>query len=85
MEKQYLIIHNFPALYNILNEVKFTLSFDIKKIDTKDLIMDKLNYHDLVISQDQLKISNQIKIEEMPVQIGKLLDIINLSFLKKKI
>tara|TARA_B100000886_G_scaffold236822_1_gene165871 strand:- start:2098 stop:2658 length:561 start_codon:yes stop_codon:yes gene_type:complete len=85
MEKQYLIIHNFPALYDILNEVKFTLNLDIKKIDNKDLIMDKLNYHDLVISQDQLKISNQIKIEEMPVQIGKLIDIINLSFLKKKI
>ena len=85
MEKQYLIIHNFPALYDILKEVKFILNFSIKKIDNKDLIMDNLNNQDLVISLDQLKISNQIRIEEMPVQIGKLIDIINLSFLKKKI
>ena len=33
MSKQYLLIHNFPALYEILNELKNSLSFSIRIID----------------------------------------------------
>ena len=36
MSKQYLLIHNFPALYEILNELKNTLSFKIKKVQTNE-------------------------------------------------
>lgn len=85
MEKQYLIIHNYPALYDILDEIKSKLSFNIKKIDDDDLIKQKYNYNYLIISNLSLKIENQIKIEEAPIEIAKLIDLLNISFLKKKI
>ncbi len=84
MEKQYLIIHNYPALYDILDEIKSKLSFNIKKIDDDDLIKQKYNYNYLIISNLSLKIENQIKIEEAPIEIAKLIDLLNISFLKKK-
>ena len=85
MEKQYLIIHNYPVLYDILYELKFTLNFEVKKISDKDLIKKDFNSNDLVISKSILKVDNQIKLQDVPIEIRKLVDILNISFLKKKI
>ena len=84
MNKQYLLIYNFPALYKILNELRHVLGFEIKNLTENDL--KKKNYiNDLVISKDNLNIYNQLKIEKFPIEFERLLDILNISFLKRKI
>ena len=84
MKKQYLLIYNYPALFKILNELKHALKFEIKNLSENDL--KKKNYNDdLVISKYNLNIDNQIKIEKFPIEFERLLDILNISFLKKKI
>ena len=84
MNKQYLLIYNFPALYKILNELRHVLGFEIKNLTENDL--KKKNYiNDLVISKDNLNIDNQLKIEKFPIEFERLLDILNISFLKRKI
>ncbi len=84
MNKQYLLIYNFPALYKILNELRYVLGFEIKNLTENDL--KKKNYiNDLIISKDNLNIDNQLKIEKFPIEFERLLDILNISFLKRKI
>ena len=85
MSKQYLLIHNFPALYEILNELKNSLSFGIRIIVDIDEIKNNINLTDLIISNQNLNLINQIKIDKFPIEYGKLIDILNIAFLKKKI
>ena len=85
MSKQYLLIHNFPALYEILNELKNTFSFKIKKVQTNEEFEKKKDLNYLVISNQNLNINNQIKIDEFPIEYSNLIDTLNIAFLKKKI
>ena len=85
MEKQNLLIHNTPTLYDILFELKHLVSFDIKKINNFEIENHNFKNTDLIISDKELKLSNQISIDATPIQIGKLIDNINIKFLKKKI
>ena len=84
MSKQYLLIHNFPALYEILNELKNSLSFGIRIIVDIKEIKNNIKLTDLIISNQNLNLNNQIKIDKFPIEYGKLIDILNISFLKKK-
>ncbi len=85
MDKQYLLIHDYPALFDVLHEQKYLLSFELKKIKTLAELKKNLDSNKLIISSNNLKIDNQIKIDELPLEFGKLVDILNISFLKKKI
>ena len=84
MNKQYLLIYNYPALFKILNELRHALGFEIKNLSENDL-KNKNYTNGLVISRDNLNIDNQVKIEKFPIQFERLLDVLNISFLKKKI
>tara|TARA_B100000674_G_scaffold491380_1_gene509187 strand:+ start:360 stop:911 length:552 start_codon:yes stop_codon:yes gene_type:complete len=85
MEKQNLFIHNYPILYDILFELKDLVSFNVKKINSIEIEKYKFEISDLIISNSELKLSNQIIIDKTPVQLTKLIDNINIKFLKKKI
>ena len=82
MEKQNLFIHNIPILYDILFELKHLVSFNIKKINNLEIEKQKFQTTDLVVSDRELKMNNQILIDTKPIQIGKLIDNINIKFLK---
>ena len=84
MDKQYLLIHNYPALFDILHELKYLISFELKNIKSVAEIKKNLNSNELIISSHKLKTDNQIQVDEFPLEIGKLVDILNISFLKKK-
>ena len=83
--QQILIIHKFDTLFNILIELEKYFNFKIKSVNTNnidDLSVEK-NY--LFISGNQkLNLNNQIKIKKFPIDIIKLLEIININFLKNK-
>ena len=85
MQKQNLLIHNSTILYDILFEIKHLVSFNIKEISNLEIEEQSFHALDLIISDDELKLENQIKIHTKPIQLSKLIDFINLRFLKKKI
>ena len=82
---QILIIHNFPILFTILNENKSILNFEIENVYN-----DKINEYSekknlLIISGEKNLIAEkQIKISQYPINFLKLVEIININFLKNK-
>ena len=87
MVNKTLFVYNSVNLFNILDEIKENLYFDIKYINTKN--HKKINFEQdknhLIISINfDEKIDNCIIIDNLPKKISKLIEIINLSFLKKQ-
>ena len=82
---QTLIIHKFPILFNILFELKKNLNFNIKRIDNNQIpeTFDKKNL--LIISgSENFDFENQIKIDNYPINLEKLIEVINIQFIKIK-
>ena len=87
MNNQILIIYDYHILYEILKEAKKFFSFSLQYIDKKDFLRIKykkdINY--LIISKKKINnLQNQILIEKYPIEIHKLLENININFLKQK-
>lgn len=82
---QSLIIYKFPTLFNILNEIKGNLNFDIEYLNDYRQSEKFIKENVLIISgEKQNKFQNQINIDEYPINIQKLVEIININFLKNK-
>ena len=84
MNKENLVIYDFKILYEILNEISDHINFkltNINKITDLDL---KAQDNYLVISNKKIEdIENQIEITNFPIDIVKLVENINIKFLKK--
>ena len=85
MNKQYLLIHDHKILYEILFELKSILSFELRFIKEKDFKLENLRPNELVISSKNFDSENQIKLNYLPIELDKLVDYLNINFLKKKI
>ena len=82
---QNLIIYKFTSLYHILEELSLDLNFNISFVDDVNSLNNKLknNNNCLIISNKKyLDISNQFVIENTPINIFKLVEKINIEFLK---
>jgi hypothetical protein len=82
---QNLIIYKLTSLYHILDELDLDLNFKIIFIDNKNSLNHKLNNQNdyLIISnKKQPDINNQIVLENSPINIFKLIEKINIKFLK---
>ena len=82
---QNLIIYKFTSLYHILEELSLDLNFNISFVDDVNSLNNKLKNHNnyLIISNKKyLDISNQFVIENTPINIFKLVEKINIEFLK---
>ena len=85
LDQQTLIIHKFEVLFNILMELKIYFNFKIKLVNTKKIDEKRIDKNCLIISGEKnFKLTNQIKINEYPIDIIKLVEIININFLKHK-
>jgi len=82
---QILFIHKFQSLFCILDEIKSNLNFNIEHFD-KNQIDKTLNEVNFVVisSEKKIKFENQLKINVYPITIQKLIEIINIQFLKNK-
>ena len=85
MVSQSLIIYKFNSLYQILEELSLNLNFKIINLDDENLLNDKIkissNY--LIISDKKnLSFSNQVYLDSKPINISKLIEKINIEFLK---
>ena len=82
---QFLIVYKSPILFSILYEIKNNLNFNIKHYKNEQFREDFSKKNMVVITESKkIKFENQIKVEEFPINIQKLIEIINVQFLKNK-
>ena len=87
MNSRILIIYEYQILYQILNEISESLNFEIAQSNSKDLkelkYDPKNNY--LIISKKKIEgVKNNLIVEDLPIKFEKLVEIINIKFLKNK-
>jgi hypothetical protein len=85
VNNQNLIIYKFTELYQILAELGLDLNFDIIFVESEDILNEKIknlnNY--LVISNKKYSVvDNQFVLDNTPINIFKLVEKINIEFLK---
>jgi hypothetical protein len=87
MSIQNLIIYKFIPLYDILEELSLDFNFNISLIEDENYLNQEIkNYNNyLVVSKKRYpNINNQFVLENKPIQIFKLIEKINIKFLKIK-
>ena len=87
MNSRILIIYEYQILYQILNEISESLSFEIIQSNNKNF--KELNYDSknnyLIISKKKIEgIKNSLILENIPIKFEKLVEIINIKFLKNR-
>jgi len=85
MNYQNIIVYRFSLLYQILKELEEDIQFKIIEVSDekalKDIIRDLNNY--LIITKKQiLKINNQFILNQLPMKIFKMIEKLNIEFLK---
>ena len=87
MNHKKLIIYEYDSLFNILNEIKENLNFELLRAQENDFqnIVSKLTSDFLIISKKNLeKMNNQIVLTDLPIKMNKIIELINVQFLKNK-
>jgi len=82
---QNLIIYKFISLYHILEELGLDINFKISFADNQKSLNNKVKNHSncLIISNKKyLNLDNQFVLENTPIKISKLVEKINIEFLK---
>ena len=85
MITQNLIIYKFISLYHILEELNLDLNFKISFIDNDISLNDKvkkLNNYLIISNKKYSNINNQIIFNNLPINIFKFVEKINIEFLK---
>tara|TARA_B100000780_G_scaffold32940_1_gene20689 strand:+ start:286 stop:852 length:567 start_codon:yes stop_codon:yes gene_type:complete len=89
MIKQNVNIVNFNSLYEILEEVKENLSFNITKYENKkDYINQKNNLQELLIianlNENDFSKKNLLVFNNLPLSLIKIIELININLIKLK-
>ena len=87
MNKQNLIIYDFNELFSILNEINKDLSFNlinVSKREFPDLNLNELNSYLIITKKEISKLQNQIVLRNFPLKMNKIIEAININFLKIK-
>ena len=85
MNNQILFIYESKSLFDIFSEIEENLNFKVINLTKKEI--SQINFKDyrdyLILSLKDLKLPNMILAENFPIKFSKLLEIINIKFLKK--
>ena len=98
MNKQVVIFVNLNGLYNILNEIKNFISFDIQNYTNKDVFFQDLNKNNILaestIVTNSIEYFNSVNknldkrnilvFEDFPIQISTIIDQINIQLIKQR-
>ena len=87
MNHKKLIIYEYDSLFNIINEIKENLNFELLRAQENDFqnIVSNLTSDFLIISKKNLeKMNNQIVLTDLPIKMNKIIELINVQFLKNK-
>ena len=85
MSTQNLIIYKFSSLYHILEEIGLDLNFNIIFVDNENSLNEQVsnfNSYLVISNKKNLNISNQFVLDKVPINIFKLVEKINIEFLK---
>ena len=85
MSIQNLIIYNFSSLYHILEEIGLDLNFNIISVNNENSLNEQvsnLNNYLVISNKRHLNINNQFVLDKIPINIFKLVEKINIEFLK---
>ena len=85
MSVQNLIIYKFNSLYRILEELDLDLNFKIIFLDNMDSLNNKvkeLNNYLIISNKKYPDVVNQFVLDNKPINILKLIEKINIEFLK---
>ncbi len=85
MSGQNLIIYKFNGLYQILEELSLDLNLKITHVDNENYLSDSvknLNNYLVISNKKYLELDNQFVLDNVPINIFKLLEKINIEFLK---
>ena len=87
MTSQNLIIYKFKSFYHILEELNLDLNFEITYVDNENLLNEKkkiLNNCLIITNKKYSNINNLFILDNLPLNIFKLVEKINIEFLKIK-
>ena len=85
MNNQNLIIYQFNPLYQILKELEQNLNFKIIEVLSEkklNLEVKNLNNYLIVTKKKILNIQEQYILDDLPIKIFKLIEKLNIHFLK---
>ena len=85
MGTQNLIIYKFNELYHILEELGVDLNFNITFANSENSLNEKvknLNNHLIISKKKSSDIGNQFILDNLPIKLSKLIERINIEFLK---
>ena len=85
MSSQNIIIYKFKGLYQILEELGPDLNFNIAFVDREDLLNEKvknLSTYLIISNKKYSDIHDQFVLDILPINIFKLIERINIEFLK---
>ena len=85
MSIQNLIIYKFTSLYHILEEIGLDLNFNIIFVDSENSLNEQvsnLNNYLVISNKKHSDITNQFVLDKTPINIFKLIEKINVEFLK---
>lgn len=80
-----LIIYEYQIIYKILSEINEYLNFEILYVDKKkfqELEFDKFQNYLILSSVKSTDLKNSFVLENLPIKLDKLIQIININFLK---
>ena len=85
MSSQNIIIYKFVGLYQILEELREDLHFNVAFEDNEEFLNEKVknsNNYLIVSNKKYTDIRNQFVLDNVPINIFKLIEKINIEFLK---
>ena len=85
MSTQTLIVYKFDSLYHVLEEISLDLNFKIINIKSEKLLNNKignLNNYIIISNQKNINTNNQLVLRDLPIRISKLLEKVNIEFMK---
>ena len=87
MNQKKIIIHRNDILFDILDEIKEIFNYELIKVNEKNFQKLKLTLSSdyLIISNSEIKnYKNFLYLDNSPIKIDKLIQLINIKFLKEK-
>ena len=85
MNSKKLIIYDFSEMFEILLEIKKELNFEIieiRKENFLNILSHKKDDHLVIVKKLVKNINNQVLISSLPIKLPKLIEKLNIEFLK---
>ena len=85
MNNQTLVIYDFKILYNVLREIDSYINFNLININQmKDFKLNDQDNYLIISNKKKGDVEDLMIINKFPIEITKLIENINIKFLKKK-